>query len=92
MEVVVLPLPAVLPRRGGTDAPARRDRLQNRRGKAAARRFFRRLMKKTGGVPRVIVTDKLRSYRAAHREVMPIPEHRSHKGMNRRAETSVNGP
>lgn len=60
--------------------------VQNRQGKAATRRFFRRLMKQTGGVPRVIVTDKLRSDGAAHREVMPFPEHRSHKGLNSRAE------
>ena len=53
--------------------------VQNRRDKAAARRFFRRLLKKTRAVPRVIVTDKLRSYGAAHREVMPSVEHRSHK-------------
>ncbi|MCX4404742.1 IS6 family transposase [Streptomyces sp. NBC_01764] len=62
--------------------------VQNRRDKAAARRFFRRLMKKTGTVPRVVVTDKLRSYGAAHREVMPCVEHRSHKGLNNRAENS----
>ncbi|MEU1569421.1 IS6 family transposase [Streptomyces mirabilis] len=62
--------------------------VQNRRDKAAARRFFRRLMKKTGTVPRVVVTDKLRSYGAAHREVMPSVEHRSHKGLNNRAENS----
>ncbi|MDX3846758.1 IS6 family transposase [Streptomyces europaeiscabiei] len=62
--------------------------VQNRRDKAAARRFFRRLMKKTGAVPRVIVTDRLRSYGAAHREVMPCVEHRSHKGLNNRAENS----
>ncbi|MCX5190638.1 IS6 family transposase [Streptomyces sp. NBC_00268] len=62
--------------------------VQNRRDKAAARRFFRRLMKKTGTVPRVVVTDKLRSYSAAHREVMPCVEHRSHKGLNNRAENS----
>ncbi|MFD9465439.1 IS6 family transposase [Streptomyces sp. NPDC060027] len=62
--------------------------VQNRRDKAAARRFFRRLMKKTRAVPRVIVTDKLRSYGAAHREVMPSVEHRSHKGLNNRAENS----
>jgi putative transposase len=36
--------------------------VQNRRDKAAARRFFRRLLKTTCSVPRVIVTDKLRSY------------------------------
>ncbi|MFF9490659.1 IS6 family transposase [Streptomyces sp. NPDC014676] len=62
--------------------------VQSRRDKAAARRFFRRLLKETGAVPRVIVTDKLRSYGAAHREVMPSVEHRSHKGLNNRAENS----
>jgi putative transposase len=39
-------------------------------------------------VPRVVVTDKLRSYSAAHREVIPSVEHRSHKGLNNRAENS----
>ncbi|GGT77080.1 IS6 family transposase [Streptomyces atratus] len=62
--------------------------VQNRRDKAAARRFFRRLLKTTCSVPRVIVTDKLRFYGAAHREVMPSVEHRSHKGLNNRAENS----
>jgi putative transposase len=62
--------------------------VQNRRDKAAARRFFRRLMKRTGAVPRVIVTDKLRSYGAAHREVMPRVEHRQSKYLNNRAENS----
>ncbi|MEU5344460.1 IS6 family transposase [Streptomyces sp. NPDC020766] len=62
--------------------------VQNRRGKAAARRFFRGLLTKTGTVPRVVVTDKLRSYGAAQREVMPSVEHRSHKGLNNRAENS----
>jgi transposase-like protein len=62
--------------------------LQNRRDEAAARRFFRKLMKKTRSVPRVIVTDKLRSYGAAHRTVMPSVEHRCHKGLNNRAENS----
>ncbi|MFJ8188138.1 IS6 family transposase [Streptomyces sp. NPDC096105] len=62
--------------------------VQSRRDTAAARRFFRRLLTKTGEAPRVIVTDKLRSYRAAHREVMPSIEHRSHKGLNNRAENS----
>ncbi|MFE7245562.1 IS6 family transposase, partial [Streptomyces sp. NPDC057580] len=62
--------------------------VQSRRDKAAARRFFRRLMTKTRAVPRVIVTDKLRSYGAAHREAMPSAERRSHKGLNNRAENS----
>ncbi|MCX4869706.1 IS6 family transposase [Streptomyces sp. NBC_00825] len=62
--------------------------VQARRDKAAARHFFRRLLKTTGAVPKVIVTDKLRAYGAAHREVMPSVEHRSHKGLNNRAENS----
>ncbi|MFB9571729.1 IS6 family transposase, partial [Streptomyces yanii] len=62
--------------------------VQNRRDTAAAGRFFRRLLKTTRTVPRVVVTDKLRSYGAAHREVMPSVEHRSHKGLNNRAENS----
>ncbi len=57
-------------------------------GQGCGRRFFRRLMKKTRAVPRGVVTDKLRFYDAAHREVMPFVEHRSHKGLNNRAENS----
>ncbi|MDK1348881.1 IS6 family transposase [Streptomyces sp. 378] len=62
--------------------------VQNRRDTAAAKRFFRRLLKNTGAVPRVIVTDKLRSYGAAHREVMPSVEHRQSKYLNNGAENS----
>ncbi|MEU7474204.1 IS6 family transposase, partial [Streptomyces sp. NPDC044984] len=62
--------------------------VQKRRDKAAARRFFRRLPKRTGAVPRVIVTDKLRSYGATHREVMPCVEHRQSKYLNNRVENS----
>ncbi|MFJ1618651.1 IS6 family transposase [Streptomyces sp. NPDC088251] len=62
--------------------------VQSRRNKDAAQRFFRRLLKTTRTVPRVIVTDKLRSYGAAHREVMPSVERRSHMGLNNRAENS----
>ncbi|MFJ9012728.1 IS6 family transposase [Streptomyces canus] len=62
--------------------------VQSRRDKAAARRFFRRLLKKTRRAPRVIVTDELRSYGAAHREVMPSVEHRQSKCLNNRAENS----
>jgi putative transposase len=62
--------------------------VQSRPDTAAARRFFRRLLRKTHTVPGVVVTDKLRSYSAAHREVMPSVEHRSHKGLNNRAENS----
>ncbi|MER7485060.1 IS6 family transposase [Streptomyces sp. NPDC126497] len=62
--------------------------VQNRRDTAAARRFFRRLLKRTGAVPRAVVIDKLHFYGAAHREVMPSVEYRSHKGLNNRAENS----
>ncbi|WP_406729217.1 IS6 family transposase [Streptomyces sp. GD-15H] len=62
--------------------------VQSRRDRAAARHFFRKLLKKTCSVPRVVVADKLRSYRAAHREVMPAVAHRSPKGLNNRAENS----
>ncbi|MFE4960303.1 IS6 family transposase [Streptomyces sp. NPDC056653] len=62
--------------------------VQDRRDTAAARRFFRKLLKDLEYVPRVIVTDKLRSYGAAHREVMPSVEHRSSKYLNNRAENS----
>lgn len=51
--------------------------VQPRRNARAARRFFRRLLKDCAYVLRVIVTDKLRSYGAAHREVMPPVEHRA---------------
>ncbi len=47
-----------------------------------------KLMKKQCRVPRVLVTDKLRSYGAARRELMPSVEHRAHKGLNNRAENS----
>jgi putative transposase len=62
--------------------------VQSRRNTAAARRFFRKLCKTTASVPRVVITDKLRSYQAAHRKVMPSVEHRSAKYLNNRAENS----
>jgi putative transposase len=46
------------------------------RNAAAAKRFFRRLLTGLRYVPRVVVTDKLRSYGAAHHVVMPSVEHR----------------
>jgi putative transposase len=49
-------------------------------------------LKKTRTVPRVIITDMLRSYGAAHREVMPSAEHRSHKGLNNRSRTVISPP
>jgi putative transposase len=54
----------------------------------AAKRLLTRLLRKQGCRPKRIVTDKLRSYGAAKRTVMPDVEHRSHKGLNNRAENS----
>jgi putative transposase len=62
--------------------------VQSRRNKQAAKRFFRKLLKGLQYVPRVIITDKLRSYGAAKRELLPGVEHRQHKGLNNRAENS----
>lgn len=62
--------------------------VQSRRDTKAAKRFMAKLMKKQTRVPRVLVTDKLKSYGSAHRELMHSVEHRSHKGLNNRAENS----
>lgn len=62
--------------------------LQPRRDRMAAKRLLRRLMKKAGRPPKCLVTDRLRSYAAAKREVAPCLEHRAHKGLNNRAENS----
>ena len=62
--------------------------LQAKRDGTAAKRFFRRLLRTHGGEPRQIVTDKLRSYPVAHRELMPetIPSTQQYE--NNRAEQS----
>lgn len=62
--------------------------LQRHRDTEAAKRFFRKLLKNQGFVPRVMVTDKLKSYEAAKKRVLPSVEHRQHKGLNNRAENS----
>ncbi|MGR9286015.1 IS6 family transposase [Rhizobium johnstonii] len=62
--------------------------VQSRRNSKAAKRLMRKLLKTQGRSPRVVITDKLRSYGAAKREIMPGVEHRSHKGLNNRAENS----
>jgi putative transposase len=62
--------------------------MQRRPDKAAAKKFFRKLLKKQGFVPRVIVTDKLKSYGAAKRDLLSSVEHRQHKGLNNPAENS----
>ena len=62
--------------------------VQRRRDTAAAKKFFRRLRKDLQYVPRVLITDKLASYGAAKRAVLPSVEHRQHKRLNNRAENS----
>ena len=62
--------------------------LQTKRDGAAAKRFFRRLLQSHGGEPRKIVTDKLRSYGVAHRELMPDVIHDTSQYANNRAEQS----
>jgi hypothetical protein len=62
--------------------------VQRRRDKRAAKKFFRKLLKGLTYVPRVIVTDKLKSYGAAKREILPGVEHRQHRYLNNRAENS----
>ena len=60
----------------------------SRRDTTAATRFFRKLLKGLEYVPRVLITDKLRSYGAARRRVMRSVEHRRSTYLNNRAENS----
>jgi len=62
--------------------------VQRRRDKKAAKKFLRKLLKGLTYVPRVIVTDKLKSYGAAKRELLPGVAHRQHRYLNNRAENS----
>jgi putative transposase len=62
--------------------------VQSRRDARAAKHLLRKLLKKQGVVPRVMITDKLASYGAAKREIMPSVEHRQHRRLNNRAENS----
>jgi putative transposase len=60
--------------------------VQPRRDANAAKRFFKRLLKGLPYVPRVIVTDKPRSYGVAQRQLRPSVEHRQSRYLNNRAE------
>ena len=62
--------------------------LQARRDGRAAMRFFKRLLKVNGREPRKIVTDRLRSYGVAHRELIPDTIHDTSQYANNRAELS----
>jgi len=62
--------------------------VQKRKDKKAAKRFFRKMLKHQGEPPNRITTDKLRSYAAAKREVMPSVIHCQIRYANNRAEVS----
>ncbi len=62
--------------------------VQPRRDRRAAERFFRKLLKGQGAEPLRLVTDKLRSYGAAHRTTMPSVRHDTRQYANNRAEVS----
>jgi putative transposase len=62
--------------------------VQSRRDQRAAKRFLRKLVSGQGGEPNRLVTDKLRSYGPAHREVMPSVPHDTRQYANNRAEVS----
>lgn len=61
--------------------------VQPRRSAKAARRFLKRLIAEFGE-PRVVITDKLRSYFKPIRDLAPGADHRAHKGLNNRIEGS----
>ena len=65
--------------------------VQGRRNAAAAKRFFKRLLRGLRYKPRRLITDGLRSYGAAHRAIMPDVRHRTSRYLNNRAENS-HGP
>ena len=62
--------------------------VQSRRNARAAKRFFRKLLRDLQCVPRVIVTDEMRSYGIAKREILPSVEHRQSRYLNNWAEVS----
>ncbi len=61
--------------------------LQKRRDKKSAIRFLSRLLG-TYPTPRVIVTDKLKSYKKPIKFMCPQADHRSHKRLNNRVENA----
>lgn len=61
--------------------------VQPRRNARAAKRFLKQLVTRLGR-PRVIITDKLRSYVKPIRQLAPDADHRAHKGLNNRIEGS----
>lgn len=64
--------------------------VHSRRDRNAAQRLMRKLLSKCGVPPRVLITDKLKSYAAANKDMRLRWEHRQHKGLNNRAENWQN--
>ncbi len=62
--------------------------VQKRKDTKAAKRFFKKLLKKQGGVPYELMTDKLKSYAAVKKELMPSVTHIQDRYANNRAENS----
>ena len=62
--------------------------VQKRRNKTAAKRFFRKLLKGQHQPPWRMITDKLKSYSAAHREIFPSVPQSTEQHENNRAEVS----
>jgi putative transposase len=62
--------------------------VQSRRNTKAAKRFFTKLLKDLRYVPRVVVTDKLKSHAAAKAKIIPGVEHRQSRYLNNRVENS----
>jgi len=62
--------------------------IQPKRDKTAALKLMRKLLKKHGFAPRVVVTDKLRSYASAFRELRLSARHEEGLRQNNRAENS----
>ena len=65
---------------------------QSRRDRHAARRLMRKLLTKHGRAPRVLITDKLKSYAAANRDLGINVRHRQRKGLNNREEKNLDQP
>ena len=62
--------------------------VQSRRNQQAAKTFFRKLLKGFTSVPRVVITEKLQSYGAAKREILPGVAHRQRRSLNTRGENA----
>ena len=66
--------------------------IQTSRDKRTGKKFFRKLLKGLRYVPRVIVTDKLRSYSAGKAELLPSVEHCQQKYQNNRPRIHISQP